>query len=267
MIGVGAGFKAELNLLALMGKRGTVRASTLRARPLEEKAAAMRAVEKEVLPLFERGRARRAGGGDLPARGGGGRPTTASPRAASSARSCSRWARPAVASSSSEQRRLHLVRARPGDPVRWRSSCLPRPSRPGAGGPAAARPASPQRSRVHRPLKARASRAPSRSACRSRATRPSRAPTARRAGSPRVSAGSVQASRNARVPVFSSSSGILPRPPSGRRSHATISLLHLLVHRTEEVPLVGEVVVQRTAGDPRPRPRSPRCPRRRSRAR
>ena len=55
VIGVGAGFKAELNLLALMGKRGTVRASTLRARPLEEKAAAMRAVEKEVLPLFERG--------------------------------------------------------------------------------------------------------------------------------------------------------------------------------------------------------------------
>ena len=55
VIGVGAGFKAEVNLLALMGKRGTVRASTLRARPLEEKAAAMRAVEKEVLPLFERG--------------------------------------------------------------------------------------------------------------------------------------------------------------------------------------------------------------------
>ena len=38
-----------------MGKRATVRGSTLRARPLEEKAAAMRAVEKEVLPLFERG--------------------------------------------------------------------------------------------------------------------------------------------------------------------------------------------------------------------
>ena len=55
VIGVGAGFKAELNLLALMGKRGAIRASTLRARPLEEKAAAMRAVEKEVLPLFERG--------------------------------------------------------------------------------------------------------------------------------------------------------------------------------------------------------------------
>jgi putative PIG3 family NAD(P)H quinone oxidoreductase len=55
VIGVGAGAKAELNLLALMGKRGTVRASTLRARPLEEKAATARAVERHVLPLFERG--------------------------------------------------------------------------------------------------------------------------------------------------------------------------------------------------------------------
>ena len=55
VIGVGGGFKAELNLLAVMGKRATIRGSTLRARPLEEKAAAMRAVEKEVLPLFERG--------------------------------------------------------------------------------------------------------------------------------------------------------------------------------------------------------------------
>ncbi|MDQ3588200.1 MAG: zinc-binding dehydrogenase [Actinomycetota bacterium] len=55
VIGVGAGFKAEVNLLTLMGKQGTLRASTLRARPLEEKAQAMRAVEKEVLPHFESG--------------------------------------------------------------------------------------------------------------------------------------------------------------------------------------------------------------------
>ncbi|MEX1143006.1 MAG: zinc-binding dehydrogenase [Thermoleophilaceae bacterium] len=55
VIGVGAGFKAELNLVALMGKRGVVRGSTLRARPLEEKAIAMRRVEAEVLPLFESG--------------------------------------------------------------------------------------------------------------------------------------------------------------------------------------------------------------------
>ena len=55
VIGVGAGFKAEVNLVALVGKRGMLSASTLRARPLEEKAAAMRLVEKEVLPLFESG--------------------------------------------------------------------------------------------------------------------------------------------------------------------------------------------------------------------
>jgi NADPH2:quinone reductase len=55
VIGVGGGAKAELNLLALMGKRGRIMASTLRARPLEEKADAMRKVEKHVLPLVEAG--------------------------------------------------------------------------------------------------------------------------------------------------------------------------------------------------------------------
>src|SRR3954466_15901641 len=55
VIGVGAGFKAELNLLALMGKRATIRASTLRARPLEEKALTARAMERHVLPLLASG--------------------------------------------------------------------------------------------------------------------------------------------------------------------------------------------------------------------
>jgi len=55
VIGVGAGIKAEVNLVALMGVRGRMMASTLRARPLEEKAAAARAVERELLPLVERG--------------------------------------------------------------------------------------------------------------------------------------------------------------------------------------------------------------------
>jgi NADPH:quinone reductase len=56
IIGVGgSGPKAEINLLALMGKRARIHGSTLRARPLEEKAIAMRLVEKEVLPLFEDG--------------------------------------------------------------------------------------------------------------------------------------------------------------------------------------------------------------------
>jgi putative PIG3 family NAD(P)H quinone oxidoreductase len=55
VIGVGAGAKAELNLLALMGKRARIHGSTLRARPLEEKALAARQVERAVLPLFESG--------------------------------------------------------------------------------------------------------------------------------------------------------------------------------------------------------------------
>jgi NADPH:quinone reductase-like Zn-dependent oxidoreductase len=55
VIGVGAGFKADLNLLGLMGKRARIHGSTLRARPLEEKAIASRLAEREVLPLFEAG--------------------------------------------------------------------------------------------------------------------------------------------------------------------------------------------------------------------
>jgi putative PIG3 family NAD(P)H quinone oxidoreductase len=55
VIGVSAGVKAELNLLALMGKRARIHGSTLRARPLEEKALAARALEREVLPLLDSG--------------------------------------------------------------------------------------------------------------------------------------------------------------------------------------------------------------------
>ena len=55
VIGVGAGAKAELNMAALMGKRGRIHGSTLRTRSLEEKALAMRLVESQVLPLFEVG--------------------------------------------------------------------------------------------------------------------------------------------------------------------------------------------------------------------
>ena len=56
VIGVGGtGPKGEINLVTLMQKRGTIHGSTLRARPLEEKAVAMRAVEKQVLPNFENG--------------------------------------------------------------------------------------------------------------------------------------------------------------------------------------------------------------------
>ena len=55
VIGVCAGAKAELNLLALMGKRARIHGSTLRARPLEEKALTARRLEHEVLPLFDSG--------------------------------------------------------------------------------------------------------------------------------------------------------------------------------------------------------------------
>jgi NADPH:quinone reductase len=55
VIGVAAGAKGELNLLALMGKRARIHGSTLRARTLEEKALNARLVEHEVLPLFESG--------------------------------------------------------------------------------------------------------------------------------------------------------------------------------------------------------------------
>jgi NADPH2:quinone reductase len=56
VIGVGgSGPTAEINLVALMQKRGSISASTLRARPLEEKALATRRVEKEVLPKFASG--------------------------------------------------------------------------------------------------------------------------------------------------------------------------------------------------------------------
>ena len=56
VIGVGGtGPRAEINLLAVMQKRARIHGSTLRARPLEQKAEAMRRVEREVLPNFENG--------------------------------------------------------------------------------------------------------------------------------------------------------------------------------------------------------------------
>jgi NADPH:quinone reductase len=58
VIGVGGGAKAEVNLLALMGKRLRLMGSTLRARALEEKAATARAVERHVLPLVAAGAVR-----------------------------------------------------------------------------------------------------------------------------------------------------------------------------------------------------------------
>jgi putative PIG3 family NAD(P)H quinone oxidoreductase len=55
VIGIGAGAKGELNLGVLMAKRGRIQASTLRPRPLEEKALTARALERSVLPLLADG--------------------------------------------------------------------------------------------------------------------------------------------------------------------------------------------------------------------
>jgi putative PIG3 family NAD(P)H quinone oxidoreductase len=58
VIGIGAGAKADLNLGLAMQKRARIYSSTLRPRPLEEKAAAVRAVERSVLPLLASGAVR-----------------------------------------------------------------------------------------------------------------------------------------------------------------------------------------------------------------
>ena len=57
VIGVGAGAKAQVNLLALMGARATLGGSTLRARSVEDKAAVARLVEERALPLLADGSA------------------------------------------------------------------------------------------------------------------------------------------------------------------------------------------------------------------
>lgn len=58
VIGTGAGATGEINLGLLMGKRARIHGSTLRARPLEQKAATARAMERSVLPLLATGAVR-----------------------------------------------------------------------------------------------------------------------------------------------------------------------------------------------------------------
>jgi NADPH:quinone reductase len=55
IIGIGAGAKTDIDLRKLMGKRGRIHGSTLRNRPIEEKALAARLMEKMVLPGFASG--------------------------------------------------------------------------------------------------------------------------------------------------------------------------------------------------------------------
>ncbi|HWD77085.1 MAG TPA: NAD(P)H-quinone oxidoreductase [Solirubrobacteraceae bacterium] len=58
VIGMGAGSRGEINLGILLMKRGRIHGSTLRARPLEDKAATARAMERSVLPLLASGAVR-----------------------------------------------------------------------------------------------------------------------------------------------------------------------------------------------------------------
>ena len=56
IVGTGAGADAALSLRALMGKRARLIGTMLRARPLEEKAAAVQAFAREVVPHLASGR-------------------------------------------------------------------------------------------------------------------------------------------------------------------------------------------------------------------
>ncbi|MFF3554413.1 NAD(P)H-quinone oxidoreductase [Streptomyces tsukubensis] len=58
VIGLQGGVKGELNLATLLGKRAAITATSLRARPLDEKAAIVAAVREHVWPLVESGRVR-----------------------------------------------------------------------------------------------------------------------------------------------------------------------------------------------------------------
>ena len=55
VIGMGAGATGEINLGLLLVKRGRIHGSTLRSRPLEQKAATARGMERSVLPLLAAG--------------------------------------------------------------------------------------------------------------------------------------------------------------------------------------------------------------------
>jgi NADPH2:quinone reductase len=58
IVGTGAGADAPLSLRALMGRRARILGTMLRARPLEEKAAAVQAFGHQVVPALADGRLR-----------------------------------------------------------------------------------------------------------------------------------------------------------------------------------------------------------------
>jgi putative PIG3 family NAD(P)H quinone oxidoreductase len=66
IIGMQGGIKAELNIATLLGKRAAISATSLRARPLDEKAAIVAAVREHVWPLIEGGHVRPVVDRELP---------------------------------------------------------------------------------------------------------------------------------------------------------------------------------------------------------
>jgi len=67
VVSVAGGSDATVPLVRLMQRRATVRGTMLRARPLEEKAAAVRAFEREVVPQLAAGRVRPVVDSEFPA--------------------------------------------------------------------------------------------------------------------------------------------------------------------------------------------------------
>ncbi|GGZ12487.1 NAD(P)H-quinone oxidoreductase [Streptomyces poonensis] len=66
IIGMQGGVKGELNIGLLLGKRGAISATSLRARPLGEKATIVAAVREHVWPLIEGGHVRPVVDRELP---------------------------------------------------------------------------------------------------------------------------------------------------------------------------------------------------------
>jgi putative PIG3 family NAD(P)H quinone oxidoreductase len=66
IIGMQGGTKGELNIGTLLGKRAAVSATSLRARPLDEKAAIVAAVREHVWPLIADGHVRPVVDRELP---------------------------------------------------------------------------------------------------------------------------------------------------------------------------------------------------------
>jgi NADPH:quinone reductase-like Zn-dependent oxidoreductase len=58
IIGMQGGIQGELNIAMLLNKRGAITATSLRARPLSEKAAIVAAVREHIWPLIDSGRVR-----------------------------------------------------------------------------------------------------------------------------------------------------------------------------------------------------------------